>query len=111
MSLKEIIEKKYRIIASDPEMERSWLGKKASFVSPKGDYGQAPYSDATLHYHVGGKKIVQFSLFEKNKKVDWAHVKLEDGTVIDGEPEAIFSEQLLKKYNQEKKVPLAARLI
>lgn len=76
----------------------AWTGKRASYVSPRGNYGATGYSELAMHTGGAGKEVVRFALWKRPAKgysgpanaVNWAQVEYASGTVLDGLPSEVL---------------------
>lgn len=96
-------------------IDTAWTGKKADFVSSKGDYGSAPYSELAMHTGASGARIVRYALFSDADRwpwVTWAHIETSTGQVLDGTPGEVLPAEVRRKLGGfgNEKMPMAARL-
>ena len=96
-------------------IDTAWTGKKADFLSKKGDYGSAPYSELSIHTGAAGARIVRFALFSDANRwpfVTWAHIETSTGQVLDGTPGEVLPTDVRRKLGGfgNEKMPMAARL-
>ena len=96
-------------------IDTAWTGKKADFVSKRGDYGAAPYSELSMHTGAAGARIVRFALFSDANRwpwVTWAHIETSSGQVLDGTPGEVLPDVVRRKLGGfgNEKMPMAARL-
>lgn len=79
-------------------LDVAWTGKKANYVSPRGNYGQTGHSELAMHTGGAGKAVVRFALWKRPAKgyagpadaVNWAQVEYPDGQILDGLPSEVL---------------------
>lgn len=96
-------------------IDTAWTGKKADFVSKRGDYGAAPHSELAMHTGTAGARIVRFALFSDANRwpfVTWAHIETSTGRVLDGTAGEVLPTDVRRKLGGfgNEKMPMAARL-
>ncbi len=106
--------KKARVRRNRP-IDTAWTGKKADFLSKKGDYGPAPYSELAMHTGAAGARIVRYALFSDGSRwpwVTWAHIETSTGQVLDGTPGEVLPSDVRRRLGGfgNEKMPMAARL-
>jgi hypothetical protein len=97
------------------DIRTAWTGKKADFVSRRGNFGPAPHSELAMHTGAAGARIVRFALFSDKDRwpyVTWAHIETSTGQVLDGTPGEVLPSGVRRRlggFGQEK-MPMKARL-
>lgn len=79
-------------------LDVAWTGKKANYVSPRGNYGETGHSELAMHTGGAGKAVVRFALWKRPAKgyagpadaVNWAQVEYQNGQILDGLPSEVL---------------------
>ena len=85
-------------------LDVAWTGKKANYVSPRGNYGETGHSELAMHTGGAGKAVVRFALWKRPAKgyggpidaVQWAQVEYPDGKILDGTPHEVLPSAVLR---------------
>jgi hypothetical protein len=85
-------------------LEVAWTGKRASYVSPVGNYGTTGHSELAMHTGGAGKAVVRFALWKRPAKgwsgpadaVQWAQVEYPNGKILDGTPHEVLPPEVLR---------------
>jgi hypothetical protein len=96
-------------------LDTAWTGKKADYVSRRGNFGPAPHSELSMHTGAAGATITRFALFSDANRwpwVTWAHIQTSTGQVLDGTPGEVLPTSVRRKLGGfgNEKMPMAARL-
>lgn len=81
------------------DVATAWTGRKASYVSPRGTYGETGYSELAMHTRKAGKAVVRFALFTDKGRypnVTWAQTEYLDGAVLDGGTHEVLPPEVLR---------------
>ena len=96
--------KKRRARRNPHALDVAWTGKKANYVSPRGNYGETGHSELAMHTGGAGKAVVRFALWKRPAKgwsgpidaVQWAQVEYPDGKILDGTPHEVLPPAVLR---------------